>query len=64
MENMQKAILDVNDLLPLMGLSRPKLYELMNSENFPSFRIGRRLVVPTEAFYRWLNEQATAQKAN
>lgn len=46
----------------LMGISLPSAYDLCNSEGFPSIRIGKKIVVPCEAFERWLNETAAAPK--
>lgn len=46
----------------LLGISMPVTYDLCNSEGFPSIRIGKKIVVPCEAFERWLNETAAAPK--
>lgn len=51
------AILTVAQLQQLLGISRPKAYELVNSEGFPVIRIGRAVLVPREALLRWLDEQ-------
>ena len=29
----------------LLGISRPTLYQLLNREDFPSFRVGNRVLV-------------------
>ena len=37
-----------------MGISLPKAYELVKSEDFPSVRIGTRILIPVDAFREWL----------
>lgn len=39
-----------------LGLSRAKAYNLVNSEGFPTLRVGKRLIIPKDAFLRWINE--------
>ena len=31
-------------------------YELLHEKDFPSLRIGSRIVVPKESFIQWVNE--------
>lgn len=31
-------------------------YELMHEKDFPTLRIGNRIVVPKEAFIRWVEQ--------
>ncbi len=38
----------------LLGVSPSTAYELMHEENFPSLRIGSRLVVPKDKFQTWV----------
>ena len=54
---------NVKEVAAILGVSRPTAYELVSREDFPSIRVGgRRIVVPCEAFERWMQEQATAPK--
>ena len=50
--------LQAADIQQIMGLSEAKVYDLMHRRDFPSIRIGRRFVVPAEAFERWLMREA------
>lgn len=50
--------LTVKDLQSALGISRPVAYELVNTKNFPSFRIGRVIRIPKDEFRRWLEEHA------
>jgi len=54
----EKAVYNVYEVAALMGINLPKAYEIVRQESFPSIRIGRRIVVPKEAFHRWLEEAA------
>jgi len=40
--------LNVNDLSKAIGIAPSSCYELMHEKDFPSIRIGKRLVVPRE----------------
>lgn len=45
------------DIANYLGLSLVGAYNLLNSQDFPSFRIGRRILVTREAFEKWLQKQ-------
>lgn len=65
---MKESVYKSYDELPLflnaeligkvLGVSSTTAYELMHSEDFPSMRIGSRLIVPKEKFIEWANKQA------
>lgn len=55
---MEKLTYSVDEMAATMGISRPKAYELANSEGFPIIRVGRRIRIPVSAF-----EHAEAQEA-
>ncbi len=40
-------------------VSLPTLYEWTRMDGFPAVRAGRKLVIPREAFKRWLEERAS-----
>jgi len=54
---MERLTMSVQELSHELGISKPKAYELVKSEGFPSIQIGRRIVVPTDGFKRWLSRQ-------
>lgn len=41
-------------LAELFGVSRASAYELMRERNFPSFRIGKRILVSRENLIAWV----------
>lgn len=53
------ATIGVDELATQMGISRPKAYELANSDGFPIIRVGRRIRIPVASFEKWLEDQAS-----
>ena len=47
-------LLNVKQLVDLMGVSDSSIYELIQEDDFPSLRIGKRIVVPKEKFIQWV----------
>lgn len=41
----------------VLGVSISSAYELMHEKDFPTLRIGNRMVVPKEKFIAWIEEQ-------
>ena len=52
-----KLLLDANDL-QRAGFSRVTTYRLLNREDMPVIRIGRRRFMNAELFRQWLNGQS------
>jgi len=52
------AILNAKQLADVMGLSIPIVYSLINSQGFPSIKVGRRLLVEKSAFIEWLSSES------
>lgn len=49
-------ILQAKDVQMILGISKGKTYEIMNSEDFPTIHLNKRMVVPKDKFYEWLNK--------
>ena len=45
-------------LAELFGVSRASAYELMRERNFPSFRIGKRILVSRENLIAWVESRS------
>lgn len=56
---MERTTMSVQELSAQMGISLPKAYELVKSPSFPTLRIGTRILIPIDAYRKWLTEQAT-----
>ena len=48
--------LSAEDVAAVLGISRTNAYALLHREDFPTLRIGKRLLVPRDRFIRWINE--------
>ena len=53
-ENGLPIILTPRDISIILGISRNKAYEVIHSEGFPSFQIGKQYRVQREKFLSWL----------
>ena len=47
-------LLNVKQLAALLGVSDSSVYELIEEEDFPSPRIGKRIVIPKEELRKWI----------
>ena len=56
---MNKPTMSVQELSSQMGISLPKAYELVKQTGFPTINIGTRILIPVDAFHKWLNDQAS-----
>lgn len=54
---MERLTMTVKELAVHMGVSLPTAYNLTEMQGFPVVHIGRKKVIPVEAFRAWLNEQ-------
>ena len=48
--------LNADTVAKTLGISPASGYELLHEKDFPSLRIGNRIVVPKEQFIRWVDE--------
>lgn len=42
----------------LLGVSRPKVYDLINRGDFPSFKVGTRTLISVEGLRVWIAKQS------
>ena len=54
---MNKQTISAQELSALMGISLGNAYKLVKKQDFPSFRVGTRILIPIEAYRVWLNTQ-------
>ena len=50
-----KLTLSVREAAELIGISKPKVYELIRNRVIPSIHIGKKIVVPYQPFMDWLS---------
>ncbi len=51
------AMLSVPQLANFMGISRAGAYELAHQQDFPSLKIGTRIVIPKDKLLLWIDEK-------
>lgn len=58
--NHYKPSLSIKEAAEIAGVGRNKMYEWANHPEFPKIQEGERgkIVIPTKAFLRWLEEYA------
>ncbi len=49
--------LNAKQVADLLGVSESSAYELMGEKEFPSVRIGNRIIVPKEKFQEWIEKK-------
>ena len=49
-------VLSAKDVQKILRLSKGKTYELMNSGQFPTIFVNKRMLVTKEAFIAWLTK--------
>ena len=47
--------LNAETVAKVLGVSPSSGYELMHEPDFPALHIGNRIVIPKEAFIRWVD---------
>ena len=50
--------LTADDIQAILKTSRAGVYTLMHRVDFPTIRIGKRMLVPEDKFVQWLDEQS------
>jgi len=55
-----KAVLTVNETAQLLGISRNAAYQGVRCGEIPSFKVGKRILIPRIAFEKMLQEPKNA----
>lgn len=56
----QPIVYTVSEVARLLRVSLPSAYEAVNTGKIPAVRVGKRLLVPKDAFDKWLGGQQVA----
>ena len=54
-----KLGLNISEAALLLGVSRPTMYTLVNRDDFPKIRIGRRIIIPKKELEDWMMYAST-----
>lgn len=57
-DKMEPLAVSAPEAARLLGVSKPKVYELMGQEGFPSFKLGGRTLVSVDGLRAWVQKQA------
>ena len=55
---MQKITYNAEEIAQILGVSKSAAYDLLHREDFPTLRIGKRLLVVASRFDEWLAAQS------
>lgn len=54
-----KMLLSISEVAAVLGISRPSIYQLIHSADFPIVRLGGRVLIPVKQLEDWLDEQVS-----
>ena len=57
-----KMLLSISEVAAVLGISRPSIYRLIHTANFPIIRLGGRVLVPMRQLQEWLDAQISNQE--
>ena len=55
---MNKTTLSVQELASQLGIRLSKAYTLVKEPDFPTVRIGTRILIPVDGLHEWLAHEA------
>lgn len=55
--------LNAATIAKVLGIAPSSAYELMHESDFPTLRIGNRMVVPKEKFIAWVEQRTQGDKS-
>ena len=61
-QGLKRVVYSPAEVATLLGISRDKVYELINSGDIPHKPLGRLKVIPCTLFHQWLAEDAATPR--
>ena len=58
-----RGTMTAKEVSDFLGVSLPTAYQIMRRADFPAIPLGRKKIIPREAFYKWLNDTALKGQA-
>ena len=49
----------VSDIRRILRIGRNSVYKLVSHKDFPTIRVGNRIIIPADHFHSWINKQTT-----
>lgn len=60
----EKLTYSVSETAEVLGISRPKVYDLLHRDDFPSFKVGGRVLISVDGLRRWVEAQAAREEGD
>ena len=60
MDKLSPLAVSAAEAARLLGISRPTLYQYIGRDDFPSFRVGNRVLVSVSGLQDWIERQTKA----
>ena len=60
---MEPLAVSTTEAAKLLGISRPQVYTLLHREDFPSLRVGGRVLISTEGLRKWVERESQKDKS-
>ena len=57
MEKLEPLAVSAPEAARLLGVSKPTVYQMMNREDFPAFKVGARTLISVEGLREWIRKQ-------
>ena len=61
---MQKPTISVPEMAAELGIGLTKAYQLVHEPNFPTIRIGTRILIPVDRFHELLTQESKGGEAS
>lgn len=56
-DKLEPLAVSASEAARLLGVSRPTIYQYINRQDFPSFRLGNRTLVSVDGLREWIRRQ-------
>ena len=57
MDKLEPLAVSAPEAARLLGVSKPTVYQMMNREDFPAFKVGARTLISVEGLREWVKKQ-------
>lgn len=57
MDKLEPLAISAPEAARLLGVSKPTVYQMMNREDFPAFKVGARTLISVEGLREWIRKQ-------
>lgn len=57
MDKLEPLAVSAPEAARLLGVSKPTVYQMMNREDLPAFKVGARTLISVEGLREWIRKQ-------